>query len=83
LTANGIHSLHDPQFFKAFNAWVLARHKKQEKAASAKLAKKNKNISVVRMMRSKHGHEWTHQFFNCSAEECAVYLQYKKQVKDP
>mmetsp|Transcript_17475 Transcript_17475/g.28283 ORF Transcript_17475/g.28283 Transcript_17475/m.28283 type:complete len:110 (+) Transcript_17475:1336-1665(+) len=24
LTANGIHSLHGPQFFKAFNTWELA-----------------------------------------------------------
>ena len=83
LTANGIHSLHDPQFLKSFDAQELAGHKKQEKAASTKLAKKNKNISVVRMTRSKHGHEQTHQFFNCSAEECATYLQYKKQDKDP
>jgi len=59
LTANGIHSLHDPQFLKAFDARELARHEKQEKAASPK------------------------QFFNCSAEECAAYLQYKKQDKDP
>ena len=74
LTANGIHSLHDPQFLKAIDSRELARQEKQEKTASTKLANKNKNISVVRMMRSKHGREWTRQFFNCSAEVCRILV---------
>ena len=34
-------------------------------------------------MRRKYGHKRTHLFCECAADECAVYLQYKKQDKDP
>jgi len=48
-----------------------------------KRAKKKRNGSGVRAMRDKHGHESTHHFLQCTLEECAAYLQYKKQDKDP
>ena len=83
LTANGIHSLQDPKFLCSYHERQKLRTKKEEKAMSMKRAKKKKNVNSVLMMRSKHGHEMTHQFAHCSAEECASYLQYKKKDKDP
>ena len=82
LTANGIHSLDDPQFLRSSKARESSKKEKRKKAASMKSAKKKKNSSGVTSMRKKYGHECTHRFFQCSANKCGAYLQYKKQGKD-
>ena len=45
---------------------------KEEAAATSKRAKKKKYV-----------HKHTHLFEECGADECAMYLQHKKQDKDP
>ena len=83
LTANGIHSLGDAEFLSAFRERQAVRKEKQDKVASVKKAKKKKNVSGVKSMRRKYGHERTHLFREFAANECDVYLHYKKQDKDP
>jgi len=83
LTANGIHSVRDPQFLDSFRKRECAKTAKRDKAASEKRSKKKRNVGGVTAMREKHGHERTHHFLQCTLEECGAYLQYKKQDKDP
>ncbi len=73
------------------NAEFLARlracQEKEKAAKTEKVCKKckviNGNESKVKATQERHGHKSVHKFEPFTFKECGVYLQYKRQDKDP
>ena len=84
LTSNGVHRLNDPRFLEPYHERHDADAAKIEGMISKRKEKENKLASAMIALRTKYGHEKTHQFQACDLKECGLYLQYKKQgKKDP
>ena len=83
LTANGVHSLDDPAFLNPFRERQAENNAKKQKTKDDNRKKLKKRISGVKSLRQKYGPDSTLMFAAFTKDECGVYLQYKKQAKDP